>query len=374
MSNDTTFVALDVHKKEHTVAMLLPNSDQPVVWTVINQKKEIKRMIKKIKKHAPGPVRSCYEAGCCGFGLQRTLEASGISCQVIAPSLVPVKPGERIKTDYRDATKLVFMHKAGLLTEVHPPNEQEESVRDLCRQRQGAQEDLLRIRHQLSKFLLRRSYIYNLGSQWTQRHIAWLRQLKFSQPMDQEILTNYYFELEHRMNRVKQLDQLMEQVSQEAPYQEPVAHLRCFRGIDTVTALSLVAELHGFARFQDPRQLMSYLGLTPSESSSGDTQRKGGITKAGNKRVRRLLVEASWHQRHRPHIGKALRKRRTGQPPWVIAIADKANIRLHQRYWHLLQNGKPPCKANVAVSRELVGFLWAVLYRDVTSQTDTSAA
>lgn len=376
MSDFTTYVALDVHKKEHKVAMLLKGGKNPEEWTVKNQDKEIKRMVKRIKKRSGrvSPIVCCYEAGCCGFDLQRKLTAEGIKCQVIAPSLVPVKPGERVKTDRRDAKNLVLLLQAGMLTEVHPPNEEEESIRDLCRSRQAAQEDLIRIRHQLSKFLLRRGFIYHDGNNWTQRHFCWLRSLKFDQPMAQQVFTDYLIELEHRRDRVKQLDKDMEKAAQEKPYKGPVGWLRCFRGIDTVTALSIVAELHGFERFDHPRQLMSYLGLTPSESSSGEKQKRGSITKAGNKRVRRLLVESAWHQRHIPTVSKVLRKRREGQPQWVIDIADKAQRRLYRRYWYLIHNGKPHCKAVTAVARELSGFIWAVLHTRIEIDQDEEAA
>ena len=367
MSDFTTYVALDVHKKEHKVAMLLKGAKDPEEWVVKNQDKEIKRMAKRIKKRSGqiSPIVCCYEAGCCGFDLQRKLTAEGIECQVIAPSLVPVKPGDRIKTDRRDAKNLVLLLQAGMLTEVHPPNEEEEAIRDLCRSRQAAQEDLTRIRHQLSKFLLRRGFIYHDGNNWTQRYFYWLRSLRFDQLVAQEVFASYVIELEHRTDRVKQLDKDMEKAAQENPYKEPVGWLRCFRGIDTVTALTIVAELHGFERFEHPRQLMSYLGLTPSESSSGEKQKRGSITKAGNKRVRRLLVEASWHQRHIPRVSKALRKRREGQPQWVIDIADKAQQRLYRRYWYLIHKDKPHCKAVTAVARELSGFIWAVLHTHI---------
>jgi transposase len=367
---------LDAHKKEHKVALLPPGSDVMEEWVVKNQVREIKRMVKRLRRRFSGPIIFCYEAGVCGFALQRQIisAADKVQCQVIAPSLVPVKPGERVKTDRRDARKLVQLFRAGLLTEVHPPDEEEEAVRDLCRCRQAAQEDLGRIRQQLLKFLLRRAFIYHEGSHWTEKHLRWLGGLKFEQVVDQEIFTSYLTEMDHRRDRVKVLDQSLAEVAQQEPYKEPVGRLRCFRGIDTVTALTIVAELHGFERFTSPRQLMSYLGLTPSEHSSGDQQRQGGITKAGNSRVRRLLTEASWHQRHRPTVSKALRQRRAGQPPWVIAIADRAQQRLHRRYLRLLHKGKPPGKAVIAVARELAGFIWSVLYPGVQEKAGEDAA
>ena len=376
MRDSITHVALDAHKKEHKVALLPPGSDVIEEWVVKNQAREIKRMVKRIRRKVLGPILFCYEAGVCGFALQRQIisAAANVQCQVIAPSLVPVKPGERVKTDRRDARKLVQLLRAGLLTEVHPPDEAEEAVRDLCRCRQAAQEDLCRGRQQLLKFLLRRAFIYQEGSHWTEKHLRWLRGLKFDQAVDQEVFTYYLTEMEHRRARVKVLDQSLVEVAQQAPYQEPVGWLRCFRGIDTVTALTIVAELHGFARFTSARQLMSFLGLTPSEDSSGDTQRQGAITKAGNSRVRRLLFEASWHQRHLPTVSKTLRQRRAGQPPWVIAIAERAQQRLHRRYLRLLHKGKPPGKAVTAVAREFAGFIWSVLHPGAQAEAGENAA
>ena len=364
MDDSISYVALDAHKKDHKVAALFPGSNEPAEWTVRNVPREIKRMVRRIHKRAGGPVRFCYEAGVCGFALQRQILAAGdeVECMVVAPSLIPVRPGSRIKTDRRDARKLVELLRAGLLTEVYPPNPREEAVRDLCRCREAAKADLLRARHRLSKFLLRRGMVYQSGGQWTQRHFAWLRSLRFDQPLDREIFAEYVAEVDRRKGRVEALDRRMEEVSQEDPYREPVGWLRCFRGIETVTALTIVAELHGFGRFSSPRELMSYLGLVPSEFSSGDSQQQGGITKAGNRRVRRLLIEAAWHQRNVPVTSKTLRKRREGQPAWVVAIAERAQKRLHQRYWRLVNRGKAPTKAVTAVARELSGFIWSVLF------------
>ena len=362
MKDSITYVALDTHKKEHTVALLLAGQDQPEVWAVRNTQRDVRRMVRRILRRAAGPVKFCYEAGVCGFALQRQIEAEGTECVVIAPSLVPVRPGRRVKTDRRDARKLVGMFRAGLLTEVHPPTEEEESIRDLCRCREAAQRDLMRIRHQLSKFLLRRGWIYHGGRQWTVKHLQWIARIRFERARDQQLLSQYLLELDHRQERVASLARAVEETAAACPWTKQVGWLRCFRGIDTITALTILAELHGVGRFDSPRQLMSYLGLTPSEESSGEQERKGGITKAGNRRVRRVLMETSWHQTRTPRVSQALRKRREGQPAWVIAVADRAMKRLHDRYWRLVHRGKLPTKAVTAVCRELSGFLWAVLY------------
>jgi transposase len=361
MNQYTTFIALDAHKKEHKVAMILNNGATLEQWTIRNTDREIKRMVRQVRSKSDGPILVCYEAGVCGFALRRKMATDGVDCQVIAPSLIPVKPGERVKTDRRDAAKLVKLLRAGMLTEVHPPNPQEESARDLCRCRQAAQEDLGRIRHQILKFLLRRGFHYSDGSHWTQKHLQWLKGIRLAEPIDQIVLAEYVSELQHQLARVEQLTQLVEDVSRQAPYATPVGWLRCFCGIDTITALTLVSELFSFERFASPRQLMSYLGLTPSERSSGETEKKGGISKAGNRRVRRVLIEAAWHQRHRPVPSHALKQRRQGQAAEVIAIAERCHKRLHKRYWYLLHAGKPPQKVTTAIAREMVGFLWQVL-------------
>lgn len=370
MEEYITFVGLDAHKEEHHVCMRVAGEEKQQEFVVRNHPQEIKRMVKRIRKQAPGPIRMCYEAGPCGFALQRQIVAAGVSCMVVAPSLIPVKPGDRVKTDRRDARKLVDLFRAGLLTEVHPPTEEEEAVRDLCRCREAAKVAEISARHQLSKFLLRHGRIYTEGKSWTQKYFRWLRNLKLENAIEQRVLSDYLQEVERRMDRVKALDEALEEVAQQKPYATPVGWLRCFRGIDTVTAMGIVSELFGFARFTCPRDLMSYLGLVPSEDSSAGKRRRGAITKTGNRRVRRLLIEAAWHQRHWPITSKALRKRREGQPMWVIHVADRAKQRLHRRYWHLVKNGKTQHLAVTVVARELVGFIWSVLYRQVETVSD----
>jgi transposase len=310
-------------------------------------------------------VHCCYEAGPCGYAPQRALQRADIPCQVVAPALIPIKPGERVKTDQRDARKLGRLLRIGDLTEVHPPSEEDEAFRDLCRAREDAKEDRERARHRLQKFLLRRGIMYPGGrSTWTQAHRKWLRGLRLEPEAAQATLDDYLQTAEAAEERLCALDSKLEEAAKQAPYAEAVNQLRCFQGIDTVTAVIIVAELHGFLRFSSPRGLMAYLGLVPSEHSSGRMRRQGGITKAGNAHVRRVLIEAAWHYRHRPLVGRRLAARRVGQSPWVVRIADQAQRRLHRKYWGLVHRGKPTNKATTAVGRELVGFIWAVLYRD----------
>lgn len=289
------------------------------------------------------------------------LQNLGVGCIVVAPSLIPRKPGERVKTDRRDARKLAELLRAGLLTEVHPPTEADEAVRDLCRAREDAHEDLVRGRHRVSKLVQRHGLSWVGGKKtWGQGHRLWLRSLRLDYEEDQWVLEDYLLALEQLEERLRTLDARIEQVSLDPRYARAVGALRCFRGIDTLTAMSLVAELHDFMRFDSPRGLMAYLGLVPSEHSSGSKERRGGITKAGNRHVRRLLIEAAWHYRHRPGVA-SLRKRRQGQPVRVVAIADKAMQGLHRRFSRLMDRGRPRPKVVVAVAREFTGFIWTAM-------------
>jgi transposase len=364
MADAIPWVGLDAHKRAIEVRRMVGESQESDRWEIPNTPQAVERLARKLRREAGGgEIRCCYEAGPLGFTLQRRLEGSGqgIVCEVIAPSLIPVKPGERVKTDRRDALKLVTMLRAGVLTEVRPPSPAEEAVRDLCRCREDARADLLRARHRLGKFLLRRGYAWTQGRAWTQAHRSWVKSVRFEEAADEVTFQDYLTVVERGEERVRQLDQAVEEASRRDPYRTPVGWLRCFRGIDTVTALTVVAEVHGIERFATARALMAYLGLTPSVSASGEKTRRGAITKTGNTHVRRVLVEAAWSQRHRPNVSRALRKRREGQPDWVIAQADRAMRRLNRRYVKMLHENKPQGKIVVAVAREMVGFIWGTL-------------
>jgi len=361
MENIITYVAMDTHKKQHNIALHYPGQEEIVELTINNTLRDIKKMVKKIKRKAPGKVEFCYEAGICGFTLKRRIENMGCKCMVIAPSLVPTKPGERVKTDRRDAKKLLMLLKAGLLTEVHAPDEQAEAARELTRLRETARDNLKRIRHQILKFLTRHGYVYTEGGHWTQKHVAWMRTIKFTEPMLTKVFENYFNELIYCIGRLENLDREVEQLAGSDEYKEVVGLLCCFHGINTLTATTVMTEIFEFGRFESPRHLMSYLGLTPSENSSGEKQKKGAITKAGNKRVRRLLNETAWHYRHRYVPSSVLKKRRKDQPQWAVEIADAAGRRLSKRHRHLINNGKMPCQANIAVARELAGFIWFMI-------------
>jgi transposase len=361
MGEGITFVGQDAHKVAINVSVLFPGGTAPVTLECTNERAAVRRMVKKIQRQAPGEVRMCYEAGPCGYALQRWIEEFGVKCVVVAPSLIPRKPGDRIKTDRRDARKLAELFRAGLLTEVHPPTVEDEAVRDLCRAREDAHEDVVRARHRLSKLLLRRGLMWHEGKRaWGQGHRLWLRSLRFECREDQLVLDDYLLAIEQVEARLKALDDQIELVSQEERFAPVVKALRCFRGIDTLTAMTLVAELHDFMRFDSARGLMAFLGMVPSEHSSAGKEQRGEITKAGNGHVRRLLIEAAWHYRHRPSV-VSLKKRREGAPAEVIALADKAMTRLNRRFNRLLERGKARPKVVVAIARELTGFVWAAM-------------
>lgn len=361
MHEGITCIGLDVHKRSIHVAVLEPGAAL-YEERLPNERGAIATWARHWKRRSGGRLICAYEAGACGYALQRQLAELAIRCQVVAPSLVPRKPGERIKTDRRDARKIAEYLQGGYLTEVHPPTPAQEAARDLCRCREDAQQDRMRARHRLSKFLLRRGITYFRGRKsWTAAHAAWLRGLSFEHPTEQAVFDDYRLALAQIDARIDALDRQLEVLAQEPAYRAAVGALRCFRGIDTRTALGLVTELHGIEHFDRPRGLMAFVGLVPSEASSGERQRRGAITKAGNGHARKLLIEASWHARHKPALPVALRRRREGQSPEVIALADVAMQRLHRRFWRLVQRGKPTTVATTAVARELTGFVWAAL-------------
>jgi len=362
----TTYVGIDAHKKDLFIAMLVGTAAVPVSWTVANEPNAVRRLVRKLEREAPGAVQVCYEAGPCGYALQRRMTTPRVSCQVIAPALVPRKPGERVKTNRRDARKLVELLRAGLLTEVRPPTPEEEAVRDLCRARDDARTDLQRCRHRLGKLLLRRGLHYS-GRNWTRAHRQWMASLTWTHAAERVVVEDYLLAIDQVEARLRELDAHLTETAQTDPYREPVAWLRCFRGIDTLTAIVILAELHDFRRFQSPRAFMAYLGLVPGEDSSGEKHRRGRITRTGNTLVRRLLVETAWHYQHRPTVGIALTRRRKGQPGRVIAIADKAQQRLCRRFRKLAAEHKPAPKIAVAIARELAGFLWAALQPPVVA-------
>jgi transposase len=355
----TVFVGMDIHKDTITMAWLLGDQAHSEVSTIQNEPKSFRRALRRIQKK--GTVRACYEAGPCGFEPWRQMDRWGIHCSVIAPALVPRRPGERIKTDRRDAIKLARLLRAGELTAIHIPTAEEESVRDLVRVREDLRRDILAARHRLSKFLLRHGRIYREGRAWTNKYWAWLRTQRFEFPAMQATFDQYVLTVRSRLAMRESLDQEIAAFAESAPFAQGVARLRCLRGIDTLSALTLMAEIQDFRRFASAPELMSFVGLVPCEYSSGQSENRGRITKAGNAHVRRILVEAAWAYRHRPYAGARLAHAHKGQDPWIVAHAWKAQVRLNQRYRRLVGRGRPHQVAVIAVARELAGFIWGLM-------------
>lgn len=306
----------------------------------------------------PGPVRVAYEAGPTGYGLARACVAVGIACTVAAPSKIPRAPGDRVKTDRRDAERLVRLLRLGELVAVRVPEPFEEAARDLVRAREDVRGDLMRSRHRLSKLLLRHGLVYG-GSAWTLAHEAWLcRQSFASRPLALAFDESYGAMLQARQRR-DALDRAIDELAGEPPFAEIVGRLSCLRGVSTLTALALTVELGDWQRFR-PESLGPFLGLVPSESSSGEQRRQGAITRTGNTHARRLLVEAAWQQRRPLRPSATLERRRIGQPAAVRARADHSARRLHQRWQALEGRGKRRTVVAVAVARELAGHCWAL--------------
>lgn len=365
----TLFVGIDAHKDTLSICALRP-SGKPLEWKIETSEAAIKRLAQKLRKHSDTVV-TAYEAGPTGFQLQRTLERLGITCKVVAPALIPKKVGERIKTDRRDAKKLAELLRAGMLTEVRAPTPEEEAVRDLCRTRWAVKQDLIRCRHRLKHFLLRRDRLFSGPNHWTKSHHEWLRKVTFAHEADNLSYNELYRGVTQLEDRVKHLDEVITQCSEQPPYKEPCAHLRCFRGMDTLIAMTILTELHGFGRFLSPRALMAYLGLVPSEYASGQKKRRGGLTKTGNAHVRRMLVEASHHCSKNPKVSTVVSKRRRNQPIHIVHIAEKAQYRLHKKYWRLFSAGKPRNLVIGAVAREFVGFIWDILQNSTPKDAST---
>ena len=360
MSEPITYVGIDAHAHELQLAVLVGSATEPMRWTSPTDQRAVERLRRKLEREAPGLIECCYEAGPTGYTLQRRLTTARIRCRVIAPSLVPKKQGERVKTDRRDAHKLAQLLRADLLTEVQAPTEAAEAVRDLIRARDDARVDLMRSRNRLGKLLLRRGHLYH-RKLWTHAHRAWLNQLPWDHASDQYVVRDYCLAIDQLVTRLAELDGALEEIGCTPRYRNGVAALRCFRGIDTVIAMTLLAELYDLRRFAHPRALMAFVGLVPREDSSGERRKRGGLTMTGNRLVRRMLIQAAWAYHHPPRVGPAIRRRRLGQPAEVLAIAVRAEQRLAHRYRRMCAHLKPKPLVIAAVARELVGFVWAVL-------------
>jgi transposase len=308
----------------------------------------------------PGPVRATYEAGPTGYGLARELAHRRVECVVAAPSKIPRAPGDRVKTDRHDAEHLVRLLMAGKLHAVRVPGDEEEALRDLVRAREAVRVDLMRCRHRLSKLLLRHGIRFEDGHAWTDRHQQWLKTVTLEWPAAETTLLDHIGAIDALNHRRDQLEREIVALLPSSPWAREVGRLRCLRGIDTLTATGLCAEIGDFARFPKAASLMHYLGLTPSEETTGQQRRLGSITKTGSSHARRLLVEAAWHYPKQPAVGKTLKARQAGQPPEAIAIAWSAQRRLHHVWTRMDKRSKRRPITAIAVARELSGFCWAI--------------
>jgi transposase len=361
MSN-VRFIGLDVHADTIAVAVAEPDGEVRSLGVIPNRRESIQKLVKKL-----GPteqLRACYEAGPTGYVVYWQLTALDVPCEVVAPTLVPVKPGDRVKTDRRDALKLARSYRAGDLTPVWVPDAMHEALRDLVRAREAAKKDQLRARHRLGKFLLRQGRRPPTATKaWTQAHLTWVKSaVHFAHAAQEATLLDYIHEVDHVAGRIERLDRAIDEAVTTAPVQMRgvIAALQALRGIAQVSAVTIVAEVGELSRFAKPRQLMGYSGAVASEDSSGPRTRRGAITKTGNAHLRRIIIEAAWAYRHRPSVGATLRKRHAGLDEEVIAIAWKAQHRLHARYRSLTARGKSKQSAVTAVGRELLGFIWAI--------------
>jgi transposase len=356
-----TWAGLDVHARsthaaavnaltgELSRARFGPGIDEPIAWL----------------HSLPGPVKACYEAGPTGFGLFRAASAAGLDLRVVAPGKTPRGPSDRVKTDRKDAELLARLLLAGSLTEVVVPPPEIEAARELSRAHDAARRDLMTARHRVSKMLLRHGRVYPQPSTWTTRHRSWLARQQFDQPASELAFADALATVDGLTARKAALAERLSQLALDERWWPTVARLRCFRGIDTLTALALHLELGGdWQRFARPGQATAWVGLTPSLSQSGESSRQGTITKTGSQLARRLLVESAWHYLRQPRIGATLRNRQAGQPDHILLISNRAQQRLHHVQTRLRARGKPGNVATVACARELLCFLWAAATAD----------
>jgi transposase len=360
MSN-VRFLGLDVHAETIAVAVAEPDGEVRSVGVIPNRPESIRKLVKKLGPAAQ--LRVCYEAGPTGYVVYWQLTALGVPCEVVAPTLVPVKAGDRVKTDRRDAIRLARSYRAGDLTPVWVPDAAHEALRDLVRAREAAKKDQLRARHRLGKFLLRHGRRPPTAmNPWTQTHLTWVKTVHFQYAAQEATLLDYLHEVEHLADRIERLERAIDEAVKTAPerMRAVIEALQALRGVAQVSAVTIVTEVGELSRFNKPRQLMGYSGAVASENSTGERIRRGGITKTGNAHLRRVVIEAAWAYRYRPAVGATLRKRQASLTDDVKAIAWKAQHRLHTRYRHLTARGKCKQETVTAVGRELLGFIWAI--------------
>jgi len=359
------YIGMDVDKQKIVLARLSSGWDTRTVDHVIaNTPSAVKKYFASLLGAAE--VHATYEAGCYGFGLYRQLSAMGVTVVLAAPGLIPRKPADRIKTHRRDARSLALALRAGQLTGIYIPTEQDESVRDYLRMYESLRGDLRICKQRVLQFLLRRGISYDGGGPWTVKHRHWLSALQFPQARDRQTLDMYLSQMQELEAKCEEVAAEVESIAAQDCYRQQTKRLTAFKGIKTLIALSFVTDIGDFRRFSTARQFMAYLGLVPSERSSGNKRRQGSITKAGNSHLRRLLVEAAWHYRSYHPSSRDLTERRRGVDPAILTYANRAGRRLNRKYLHLLLRGKRSQVAVTAISRELAGFLWGAMTDQVT--------
>jgi transposase len=347
---------MDTSKNSIVVAVLMPGEEIPVLDRIWNDEGSVRHVIGRFGE--PGTLRACYEAGPCGFELHRLLSSMGVACDVVAPSLIPRRAGERVKTDRRDASRLARLHRAGELTAVRVPTEAEEAVRDLVRARAALLADRKRAQQRITAMLLRHGRTWR-GTYWTEAHEKWIAGQRFGEPALASALAHYRAGLDTRRAELAAVEDELAVWAVRPPLAAAVTRLGCYRGIGQLTGLTLAAEVVDWRRFPAARAFMSFTGLVPAEYSSGERTRRGPITKAGSAPARTALIEAAWAYRFRPAIGVTLRRRQQGADPQTLARSWQAQRRLHARYKTMTARGKPAGVAVTAMARELAGFVWA---------------
>jgi transposase len=348
---------MDVHKDSISVGILNPGQERPDVEKIFHDEASVRRLIDRFPDRTL--LWSCYEAGPTGYDLARLLKSLGVHCEVIAPSMIPRASGDKVKTDARDCRRLARLHRAGELVAVRIPTPFEEAVRDLCRTRGDMVEDLTRARNRLSKFLLRHSRVWRDGSNWTVKHEAWLRGLSFDEPALRTTFDHYRAVVLSRDAALAAVEADLSTWFDKEPFAGPVRRLAAYRGVTTMGALCLQAEVCDWRRFARAASFMGFVGLVPSEYSTGKSSHRGHLTKAGNVHLRAQLVESAWSYQHRPYVGRVIAERQDGLAPEVVARAWSAQLRLCGRFRHLAERKNTKSVVAAAIARELAGFLWA---------------